>query len=68
MSFDFSLFFLAIGLAFALEACLWIISPGRMREAFRSLLELADAQLRTWGFVLLSIGLLLCALGRYLKG
>ena len=68
MNFDFSLFFLAVGLAFALEACMWIIVPSRMKEAVRVLIQLADGQLRTWGLVLLSIGLLLCAIGRYLKG
>jgi len=68
MNIDFSLFFLALGLAFVLEACLWLLFPAGMRDAVRHLAEMSDAQLQRYGFAVIAIGLLLCALGNYLKG
>jgi uncharacterized protein YjeT (DUF2065 family) len=66
MSFNFSLFFLALGLAFAMESILWILAPAKMRDTLHVLLSLADGQLRSWGIVLLVIGLALCGVGRFL--
>ncbi len=68
MNFNFSLFFLAIGLAFAMEAVLWISAPSKMLKALDALRMMTEAQLRTWGGILLAIGLGLCLLGRLIKG
>ncbi len=68
MNFNFPLFFLAAGLAFAMEAVLWILAPAKMRKALNALSIMTDPQLRTWGGILLVIGLGLCILGRLMKG
>ena len=68
MKFNFSLFFLAVGLAFALEAVFWISMPAKIRKVVNALLLMTDSQLRTWGGILLAIGVGLCFIGRFLKG
>ena len=68
MHFNFPLFFLAVGLAFVLEAVLWVLAPAKMRKAVNALCAMTDPQLRTWGVVMLVIGLGLCFLGRFIKG
>ena len=64
MNFNFSLFFCALGLAAVLEALPWILAPDAMRDAFLRLAELPARQGRAAGFVILALGLLLCAAGR----
>ncbi len=68
MNIDFPLFFSALGLAFVLEACLWIIAPGKMRGMVYQLAELSDDQLRKYGFAVIAAGLFFCTIGHYLRG
>ncbi|MGX8719126.1 MAG: DUF2065 family protein [Desulfovibrio sp.] len=39
-----------------------------MRKVVNALLLMTDSQLRTWGGILLAIGVGLCFIGRFLKG
>ena len=68
MNFNLSLFLAALGIACVLEALPWLVSPQRMREALDRLAELTDDQLRIGGVIMLILGLLICALGRFLRG
>ena len=66
MDFNFSLFFMALGLACCFEALPWLIAPQRFREMLQKLGELPAEQLRVGGFLMLALGLGVCALGRSL--
>ena len=64
MDFNFALFFMALGLAIALEAMVWLIAPQRMLDLMRQLALLPVERLRSGAFVMLALGLLLCTAGR----
>lgn len=64
MNFNISLFFTALGLACVLESLPWLLSPAKMRQVLLQLLALSDTQLRTWGYTLLGVGVLLVFLCR----
>lgn len=64
MDFNFALFFMALGLAIALEAMLWLIAPHRMHEMVLKLSQIPIERLRAGAFVMLALGLLLCTAGR----
>ena len=66
MYFNFSLFFMALGLACCIEAMPWLISPERMRKVLLDLSALPAERMRMGAFVMLALGLLLCAAGRSL--
>ena len=66
MDFNYSLFFMALGLACCIEALPWIIAPQRFREMLHKLGELPAEQLRTGGLLTLAFGLAVCATGRAL--
>lgn len=68
MDFNLSLFLMALGLACVMEALPWLISPERMREMLLNLSQLSDDRLRSGGFLMLALGLAVCAAGRYLQG
>jgi uncharacterized protein YjeT (DUF2065 family) len=66
MDFNFALFFMALGLAVTLEAMLWLIAPQRMHELVLKLALIPVERLRPGAFVMLALGLLVCAAGRAL--
>ena len=66
MHFNLTLFLSALGLACVLEALPWLISPKSMQNTLVRLAELPAERLRSGGFLLLALGLLLCAAGRTL--
>ncbi len=66
MDFNFALFFMALGLAFSMEAMLWLIAPQRMHELMLKIALIPVERLRPGAFVMLAIGLLICAAGRAL--
>lgn len=66
MDFNFPLFLMALGLACCIESMLWLISPSGMRDMLLKLAEQPAERLRICGFLLLAIGLGICAAGRYL--
>ena len=66
MDFNFSLFFMALGLACCIEALPWLVAPRRFREMLQKMGELPAEQLRTGGFLTLALGLAVCAAGRAL--
>lgn len=66
MDFNYPLFFMALGLACCIEALPWLIAPQRFREMLQKLGELPAEQLRVGGFLMLAIGLAVCAAGRSL--
>ena len=68
MNFNFSLFLTALGLACVLEALPWLISPGKARSTFLELLSLPEETLRKGGIILLVLGTLICAAGRFFRG
>ncbi len=68
MNFNFSFFLAALGLACVLEALPWLISPQKMRETLLQLSSLSDDRLRTGGVLMLALGILICAVGRALRG
>ena len=49
MDFNFSLFFMALGLACCFEALPWLVAPQRFREMLQKLGELPADQLRVGG-------------------
>ncbi len=68
MNVNFSLFFFALGLAFVMEACLWLLVPRNMRDAAYHIASCSDEQIRKFGFAALVAGLVFCILGNILKG
>lgn len=66
MDFNYSLFFMALGLACCIEAMPWLISPARMRDMLLKLSEQPVERLRMGGFFMLALGLAVCAAGRSL--
>ncbi len=64
-NFNFSLFFTALGLAFVIEASMWLISPKSVKEAFQFLLTQSDDVLRSFAATLLIIGLLVMFIATY---
>lgn len=58
MSFDSTLFFSALGLAFILEALPYVLFPDKMRQVLQTLGEEDAARLRRMGLFSLSAGLL----------
>ena len=68
MNFNFSLFLTALGLACVLEALPWLLSPGKARSTFLELLSLPEETLRKGGLILLILGVLVCAAGRFFRG
>jgi len=68
MNVNFSLFFYALGLAFVLEACLWLLFPRNMRDAAYHVSSFQDEQIRKFGFAALVTGLVFCIIGNILKG
>ena len=66
MDFNFSLFFMALGLACCIEALPWLVAPRRFREMLHQFGELPSEQLRMGGFLMLALGLGVCAAGRHL--
>ncbi|WP_446425647.1 DUF2065 domain-containing protein [Mailhella sp.] len=65
MDFNFALFFMALGLAFSLEAMFWLISPEQMREITLKIAQTPVERLRAMACVMLAFGLLICAVGRF---
>ncbi len=57
INFNFTLFFIAFGLACCLESLPWLLSPRAIREALSYLLEQNDDILRMYGAALLLFGL-----------
>ncbi len=57
MTFNSTLFFSALGLAFILEALPFILFPERMKETISLLLEQDPAALRRIGLLALGVGL-----------
>lgn len=68
MNFNLSLFLAALGLACILEALPWIISPRKTRETLIELLSLPEETLRKGGIFLMVLGVVVCAVGRSLRG
>ena len=66
MDFNYALFFMALGLACCIEAMPWLISPARMRSLLLNLAEMPAERLRMGGFLMLALGLAVCAAGRAL--
>lgn len=64
MDFNFALFFMALGLAIALEAMLWLIAPERMLDLVRNLALTPADRLRVGALFMLVVGVLLCVAGR----
>ena len=57
-------FLCVIGMVMVLEGLPYFAFPGKMRPWLRKLLEMQDGALRSMGFVMMAIGLLLVYLGR----
>ncbi|MBA3030831.1 MAG: DUF2065 domain-containing protein [Desulfobacteraceae bacterium] len=58
-------FFLCVlGMVMIFEGVPYFLSPSKMKTWIRQLLTLPDANLRTFGAVLMGVGLMLVYLGR----
>ncbi len=58
-SFNFALFFTALGLAFVIESMPWILSPSSIRKLLETLSEMPDEVLRSFALTMFVIGLLI---------